>query len=137
MSNYDNFKHTELTSAIIKAAYYVFDYHGFGHTESVYENSMQIRLEKIGLSGVLQQPIKVYFERHIVGDFKADIVVENTVIVELKAVEQLHPKHEVQLVNYLKSTAIEVGLLINFGEELTIKRKVFSNERKRHLNRLP
>ena len=137
MSNYNNFKHTDLTSAIIKAAYYVFEYHGFGHSESVYENSMKIQIGKVGLNSVLQQPIKVYFEKQVVGDFKADIVVENTVIVELKAVEKLHPKHEVQLVNYLKSTEIEVGLLINFGEEITIKRKVFSNERKRNLNRLP
>ncbi len=137
MSNYDNFKHTELTSAIIKAAYYVFEYHGFGHSESVYENSLAIQLGKMKLNTLQQHPIKVYFEGHIVGDFKADIIVNNTVIIELKAVEKLHPKHEVQLVNYLKSTEIEVGLLINFGEEIVIKRKVFSNDRKRHLNRIP
>ncbi len=84
-----------------------------------------------------QYPILVYFEEEVVGDFKADILANQAVIIELKAVEKIHPKHEVQLVNYLRSTDIEVGLLINFGEELQIKRKVFSNARKQSENRLP
>ena len=73
----------------------------------------------------------------MVGDFKADTIVNNCVIIELKAVEKLHKKHEVQLVNYLRSTEIEVGLLINFGEKLEVKRRVFSNDRKRNMNRIP
>lgn len=137
MGNFHNFKHSELTSAIIKSAYYVYEYHGFGHAESVYENSLAIHLRKQGFKVIAQQPIKVYFEKELVGNFKADLTVEDTVIIELKAVEKLHPRHEVQLVNYLKSTEIEVGLLINFGEEIVIKRKVFDNDRKRGLNRIP
>lgn len=137
MSNQHNFKHSELTSEIIKAAYYVYEYHGFGHLESVYQNSLAICLRKRGFKVTIQQAITVYFETEVVGDFKADLVVNNMVIIELKAVEKIHPKHEVQLVNYLKSTEIEVGLLINFGEELKIKRKVFNNELKRLQRRIP
>lgn len=137
MSDYTHLKHSELTSKIIKAAYYVHDYLGFGHVESVYENAMIIQLRKMHLKVDSQVPIKVYFEAHLVGDFKADLLVENTVIVELKSVEKIHPRHEVQLVNYLKSSHVEVGLLINFGEKLTFKRKIFDNDRKRGLNRIP
>ncbi len=137
MSNQHNFKHSELTSEIIKAAYYVYEYHGFGHLESVYKNSLAICLRKRGFKVKIEEAITVYFETEVVGDFKADLVVNNTVILELKAVEKIHPKHEVQLVNYLKSTEIEVGLLINFGEELKIKRKVFNNELKRSQRRIP
>ena len=137
MSNQHNFKHSELTSEIIKAAYYVYEYHGFGHLESVYQNSLAICLRKRGFKVTVEQPITVYFETEVVGDFKADLVVNNTVILELKAVEKIHPKHEVQLVNYLKSTKIEVGLLINFGEEIKVKRKVFDNDLKRSQRRIP
>ncbi len=137
MSTQHNFKHSELTSEIIKAAYYVYEYHGFGHVESVYQNSLAICLRKRGFTVKMEEPITVYFETEVVGNFKADLIVNDTVIVELKAVEKIHPKHEVQLVNYLKSTAIEVGLLINFGEELKVKRKVFDNELKRSQRRIP
>lgn len=84
-----------------------------------------------------QMPIRVYFEGDLVGDFKADLVINNSVIVELKAVSAITPKHEVQLVNYLRATEVEVGLLINFGEEIETKRRVFSNERKRSEGRIP
>ena len=104
MSIQHNFKHSELTSQIIKAAYYVYEYHGFGHVESVYQNSLAICLKRRGFTVKIEQPITVYFETEVVGNFKADIIVNDTVIVELKAVEKIHPKHEVQLVNYLKST---------------------------------
>jgi len=137
MSTQHNFKHSELTSEIIKAAYYVYEYHGFGYVESVYQNSLAICLRKRGFTVKIEEPITVYFETEVVGNFKADLIVNDTVIVELKAVEKIHPKHEVQLVNYLKSTAIEVGLLINFGEELKVKRKVFDNELKRSQRRIP
>lgn len=137
MSNYENYKHSDLTSKIIKASYHVYDYFGFGFLESVYEKALAIQLKKEGFKVVKQQPIKVYFEGTLVGDFRADLVVNDCVIIELKAVESIHPKHEVQLVNYLKSTEIEVGLVINFGEELKMKRKVFSNNQKREMNRIP
>ena len=138
MSNYDNYKHSELTKEIISAAYEVFNYFGFGFLESVYENALKIELEERGLTNLVsQQPIKVYYKGRISGDFKADLIVNDCVIIELKAVETIIPKHEVQLVNYLKSTEIEVGLVINFGEELKITRRVFSNFQKKKNNRIP
>ena len=127
MRDYDNYIHSEITSRIIKEAYHVFNVLGYGFLESVYERSLEIRLKKAGFSVSRQQPIKVFFEDEIVGNFDADIVVNDTVIVELKATQALQAKHEVQLVNYLKATEIEIGLLINFGEEIAIKRRIFSN----------
>ena len=129
--------HTEITEQIIKAAYYVYNYLGSGFLESVYEKSLELRLKQIGHSVIRQDPIKVYFEEELVGDFRADLIVDEKVIVELKAVEDLHPIHEVQLVNYLKATEIEVGLLINFGNKITIKRRVFSNLKKITEGRIP
>jgi len=137
MNNYTNYKHSDLTSKIIKLAYYVYDYLGYGFVESVYEKALAKKLREAGFIVDTQKHIKVYFEEELVGEFKSDITVDNCVILELKAVEKIHPRHEVQLVNYLKSTEIEVGLLINFGEELQIKRRVFSNDRKRNMNRIP
>jgi len=135
--NYSNYLHTETTEQIIKAAYYVYNYLGSGFLESVYEKSLELRLKQIGHSVIRQDPIKVYFEEELVGDFRADLIVDDKVIVELKAVEDLHPIYEVQLVNYLKATEIEVGLLINFGNKITIKRRVFSNFRKITEKRIP
>ncbi|MFK7771292.1 MAG: GxxExxY protein [Saprospiraceae bacterium] len=137
MKNNTNYQHSELTSEIIKSAYYVHDYLGFGFLESVYERALEVRLLQQGYNVKRQYPIKVYFECEEVGDFKADLIVNDLIIVELKAVGNIHTKHEVQLVNYLKSTEIEVGLLINFGEELRVKRRVFSNNQKRKGNRIP
>jgi len=84
-----------------------------------------IELRKMGLSILSEKPITVYYENEIVGEYVADIVVGGKVILELKAVKELTEIHEVQLVNYLKATGIEVGLLINFGHSVQIKRKVF------------
>lgn len=134
--DYSNYKHTDLTKQIIKGVYYVYNYFGYGHLESVYEKALEIKLRQMGFKVERQKPIKVYFEGELVGDFRADLIVNDVVILELKAVERLHPKHEVQLVNYLKSTEIEVGLLVNFGEDIKIKRRVFDNERKRASNRI-
>lgn len=137
MSNHTTYLHADITGKIIEAGYYVHQYFGFGHVESIYENSMLIKLRKMGFQVEKQVPIKVYFEGELVGNFKADLVINDTIIVELKAISELHSKHEVQLVNYLKSTTIEVGLLMNFGEELKIKRRVLSNEKKRKEGRIP
>ncbi|MEM6628778.1 MAG: GxxExxY protein [Bacteroidota bacterium] len=137
MNNLPNYKYSELTSEIIRMAYYIHDYFGFGHLESVYEKSLVIKLRKEHFKVERQKSIKVYFEQELVGNFRADIVVEDRVILELKAVEEIHPIHEVQLVNYLKCTGFEVGLLFNFGEKLEFKRKVFSNDRKRMLKFIP
>ena len=98
---------------------------GSGYMESVYENCMLIELKKTGLSLKSQYPIKVYYENQIVGHFIADFIIEELIIVKLKAVTQLKKIHETQLVNYLASTGKDIGLLINFGSKnVQIKRKV-------------
>ena len=97
---------------------------GPGYLESVYKNSMLVELNKRGLVYEIEKPISVYYENVLVGDFKADIVVEGVLILELKAVQSLHMAHEIQLVNYLTATGIDNGLLINFdSDELQFKRK--------------
>ena len=116
--------HSEITEKIIGAAYAVYNVLGFGFLEKVYENAMAIKLRKNGLSIIQQAPITVYFEEEVVGEYFADLLVENKVIVELKAVSELQPIHEVQLVNYLKATGVRIGLLINFGEKIKIKRRI-------------
>ena len=129
----ENLKHHELTGTIIEAFYKVFNTMGYGFLEKVYENCMAIELRKRGLKVVKQDHIMVYYEGEDVGEYYSDLLVEDKVIVELKAAETLIKKHEVQLINYLKATSVEVGLLLNFGENPKFKRKVFSNERKRML----
>ena len=120
-------KHKELTGKIIECAYKVHNHLGFGFLESVYQNALLIELKKAGLNAKKEVPVKVFYEEKNVGDYIADIIVEETVILELKSVKELHPAHEAQLTNYLKATGIEVGLLINFGRErVDIKRKVFT-----------
>ena len=97
---------------------------GPGYLESVYKNAMLVELNKHGLAFETEKPISVYYENVLVGDFKADIIVEGILILELKAVQSLHLAHEIQLVNYLTATGIDHGLLINFGsDELQFKRK--------------
>lgn len=118
-------KYSDLTEKIIKAAYTVHNVLGFGFLEKVYQNALIIELRKMGLNVLKEKPITVYYENEIVGEYIADVIVEDKVILELKAVKELAEIHEVQLVNYLKATGIEVGLLINFGHSVQIKRKVF------------
>ena len=117
-------KHSELTGKIIECAYKVHNALGFGFLETVYQNSLLIELLKSGLKAEKEKPIKVLYENQIVGDYIADIIVEEKVILELKAVKEIHAVHEAQLINYLKATGIEIGLLINFGESVEIKRKI-------------
>ena len=113
------------TEQIIGCAYHVYNKMGFGFLESVYEKCMIIELEKAGLRAESQQPIKVFYEDHTVGEFVADLVVEDTVIVELKSVRQVVKAHEIQLVNYLVATQTDVGLLLNFGDrKVEVQRKV-------------
>ena len=119
-------KHSDLTAKIIECAYRVHNTLGFGFLESVYQNALLIELEKNGLQAGKEFPIKVFYGEKIVGDYVADIIVEGKVIIELKSVKDLHPAHEAQLVNYLKATGLEVGLLINFAESVQVKRKVFT-----------
>jgi len=118
-------QHEELTREIIAAAYDVYNKMGFGFLESVYEKCLLIELGKAGLRAESQKPIVVEYENEVVGEFKADIIVEDTVIVELKSVKQIVQAHEAQLVNYLVATGKPVGLILNFGEEkVEVKRKV-------------
>jgi GxxExxY protein len=126
--SYNNYKHIDLTEKIIGCAYKVYNELGAGFIEKVYENALMIELKNEGLAAQQQYPVKVYYKGNLIGDYVADIVVEDRVIVELKAVSQLTKAHEVQLVNYLKATRLEVGLLINFGDQISIKRKVLSRK---------
>lgn len=128
----DNYKHSDLTGQIIKAFYNVYNYLGYGFLEKVYENAMIIELLKMGLHCEKQKPIKVRYYDKEIGDYFADIVVEDKVILELKAAECLMEEHECQLINYLKATDIEVGLLLNFGKEPEFKRKVLTALYKNH-----
>ncbi len=122
------YKHSDLTAIIIECFYKVYNTLGYGFLEKVYENALLIELRKIGLSCKSQEPIRVYYSKQQVGKYYADIVVENKVVVELKAVEYVIEAHEVQLINYLRATNIEIGLLLNFGKKPSIKRKIFSND---------
>ena len=117
-------EHEKLTETIIGCAYTVYNTLGFGFLESVYEKALIIELNKAGLSLQSQEPIKVYYANEIVGNFVSDIVVEGAVILELKSIRNLAIAHEVQLVNYLVATRIDIGLLINFApDNVVIKRK--------------
>ncbi|MEK6616542.1 MAG: GxxExxY protein [Bacteroidota bacterium] len=129
--NTDNYKHSEITEKIIKAFYKVYNTLGYGFLEKVYENALFIELVAMELFVEKQKQIKVYYEGKEVGEYFADLLVEDCVIVELKASESLCEEHEFQLINYLKATDIEVWLLLNFGKKPEIKRKVFSNRREK------
>ncbi|MFH0991725.1 MAG: GxxExxY protein [bacterium] len=122
--------HHELTEKIIACFYEVYNRLGYGFLEKVYERSMIIELAREGLVAKNQQPIKVHYRGELVGDYFADIVVNNVVILELKAAEGMVEEHETQLINYLKATNIEIGLLLNFGKKPEIRRKIFTNDRK-------
>jgi GxxExxY protein len=117
-------QHRELTSQILKAFYHVYNALGYGFLEKVYENALIISLRKLGLRVEQQVPIKVYFEGEPVGEYYADILVEGTVILEIKAASALCEAHEAQLLNYLRATRIPVGLLLNFGPKPEFARKV-------------
>jgi len=123
-------KHEQLTEQIIKGFYTVYRALGYGFLEKVYENSLAIELRKMKLEVVPQAEIKVYYAGVVVGEYYADLLVADAVIVEIKAVRASLKEHEGQLLNYLKATPYEVGLLLNFGPKPEIKRKVYDNERK-------
>ena len=122
--------HQQLTGTIIKTFYDVYNELGFGFLEKVYQNAMIIALAGKGFKVEPQKRIDVYFQNQIVGEYYADILVNNLIILELKAAEALIEQHELQLINYLKATDKEVGLLLNFGKKPDFKRKIFTNENK-------
>lgn len=121
-------KHEELSEKIIKAFYKVYNELGIGFLESVYEKAMFYELQDMGLKAERQKQIIVYYEEREVGIFYADLLVEDKIIVELKASEILANEHFAQLINYLKATRIEVGLLLNFGKKPEVRRKIFDND---------
>jgi len=125
-----NYKHQELTEAIIRTFYEVYNELGHGFLESVYEEAMFRVLKQKGFSVQRQCALPVWFRGEQIGDFRADLVVAGNVIVELKAVKAFEPFHEAQLLNYLRASDLEVGLLLNFGPAPKLKRLVFANEKK-------
>ncbi len=112
-----------LTEKIIGCAYKVHNSLGSGFLEKVYENALRIELEELQLKVKQQEPVTVYYRQQVVGEFSADLIIENRIVVELKAIRNLAKEHEVQLVNYLNATKIDHGLLINFGPSVEVKRK--------------
>jgi len=121
----------ELTDRVINCFFKVYNKLGYGFLEKVYERALFIELNKIGFKVDCQKPIKVHYDNQIIGDYYADIMVNDIVIVELKAVEILCEQHELQLINYLKATDVEIGLLLNFGKRPEIRRKIFSKNLKK------
>ena len=119
--------HAELTDKVLKAFYKVYNSLGYGFLEKVYENALALELQGENLLVQKQLPIEVFYNEQKVGQYFADLVIDGKVIIELKAAEGLREEHEYQLINYLKATEIEVGLLLNFGKEPQFKRKIFQN----------
>jgi GxxExxY protein len=125
-----NYIHSDLTDLIIKPFFKVYNKLGYGFLEKVYQNALVIELRKPGLQCDTGYPIDVFYDDQKVGSYFADIVVNELIVIENKAAENLCEEHEFQLVNYLKATKIEVGLLLNFGKKPQFKRKVYSQEYK-------
>ena len=123
-------KHEDLTNKIIKAFYKVYNTLGYGFLEKVYENALFLQLRQEGLFVEKQKKIEVYYLGSLVGEYYSDLIVNELIILELKAHECLLVEHENQLINYLKATNIEVGLLLNFGKKPELKRKIFDNDKK-------
>ncbi len=128
----NNYLYSDLTDLIIKAFYNVYNKLGYGFLEKVYENGMMIELKRLGLNAEKQKQLKVFYDEFEIGEYYVDIIVNDCIIVELKAAESICPEHEAQLVNYLKASEIEVGLLVNFGKEPKFKRRVLTSEFKDH-----
>ena len=127
-------KHSDLTERVIGGFYTVYNCLGYGFSEKVYQNALALELARLGLQVEQQKPIAVHYAGCVVGEYVADIVVNEAVIVELKAASLLLEEHEAQLLNYLKATTIEVGLLLNFGPKPQYVRKVYGNVRKGSLS---
>lgn len=123
-------KHADLTEEIIGIFYDVYNELGYGFLESVYEESLVIVLKEAGLAVDRQVPLPVWFRQQKVGEFRADVLVESRVLLELKSARVLEASHEAQLLHYLKSTEVEIGLLLNFGTRPQFRRLLFDNERK-------
>ena len=120
----------DTTEKIIECFYEVYNILGYGFLEKVYEYALYDELKRSGLNCERQKKIEVFYKGRQVGEYYADFLVEDKIILELKAAEALCEEHEFQLINYLKATDLEIGLLLNFGKKPEIKRKIFTNDRK-------
>lgn len=123
--------HSDITGEILNAFYDVYNELGYGFLERVYKNGLYKELKKRGFDCITERSIPVYYQGELVGDYFADIIVDDTIILELKAVKSILPEHEAQLMNYLRATDAEVGLLLNFGPEPQQRRIVFTNDKKK------
>lgn len=129
----EEYLYKEKTDRILSAFYEVYNALGYGFLERVYQNALYQELNRKGFICEAQKQIKVYYKGKEVGEYYADILVDKCIILELKACDRLCKEHELQLINYLKATDIELGLLLNFGEKPQVRRKVYTNERKENL----
>ncbi len=124
--------HEAVTDKIIKAYFQVYNTLGYGFLEKVYENALLYELQRNGFKVQKQRPIKVHYFDQVVGEYFADLVVDDKVIIELKSAEAISGNYIAQLMNYLKATHIEVGLVMNFGPKPGFKRRILTNDRKPH-----
>ncbi|WP_228778786.1 GxxExxY protein [Flavobacterium sp. J49] len=122
--------HKDITDSILKTFYDVYNELGYGFLEKVYHNALYIELKNKGLNVVSQKQIDVFYKGLKVGEYYADLIVENKVILELKAAEYVVEEFEIQLINYLRGTDCEVGLLLNFGKSLSLKEKFLRTTKK-------
>jgi GxxExxY protein len=127
-------KHAELSEKIIKVFYQVHTELGYGFSEKVYQKAYCMALREAGMKVDEQVPIKVYFHGQLAGEFFADMVINELILLELKSASSILEEHEAQLLNYLKASEIEVGYVMNFGKSASFKRKVFDNDRKGSLH---
>lgn len=127
-------KHSELTGRVLGAFFQVHKELGFGFSEKVYEAALEILLMELGMIVERQKDICVYYRGHVIGTYKADLIVNGVVLLEIKSAEKLIDAHDAQLLNYLKATEIEVELLLNFGRQAEFHRKIYDNLRKGSLS---
>lgn len=120
----------DLTEQVLKAFYKVYNTLGYGFLEKVYVNALILELKKMSIHAAIQHPIQVHYDGSLVGEYFADLLIHDCIIVEVKATKSLTLENEAQLLNYLKATNIEVGLLLNFGPKPEVKRKLFDNNKK-------
>jgi GxxExxY protein len=125
-----DYKHSDLTGTIVGVFYDVYNELGFGFLESVYRKALRLALVQRGLAVSAEVPVSVFFRGVNIGDFRADLVVNDLILLELKTAERIVRAHEAQVLNYLRSTKFELGLILNFGPQPQIKRLVLDNERK-------
>jgi GxxExxY protein len=134
----DTLKHADVTDKILHAFFKkVYPKLGYGFLEKVYENALALELRRVGLKVEQQAKIEVHYDGVVLGEYYADLLVDSVVIVELKAIQRLGPEEEAQLLNYLRATPYEVGLLLNFGPRPDFRRKVFDNANKPSMTWIP